>query len=95
MFSILLMTRKTTPNICDFCQDEIPHDEMSYTVQFNQKQPFGQGTKGEFVSSTNRADLCKRDFLKFQEGNFKVKWKHMKQQADKSWKEIDPQTQIA
>lgn len=83
------MTRKATPNICDLCQKEIALDQMSYTVQFSQKQPFGEGTKGKFVSSKNKADLCKEDFLKFTSGNFKVEWKTMVQQADNSWKEGD------
>ena len=83
------MTRPPTPNICDLCQSEIPRDQMSYTIQFSQKQPFGQGTKGKFVSSINKADLCKKDFLKFCEGNYTVEWKTMTQQADKSWKKED------
>jgi len=83
------MTRKAIPNTCDSCQNEVPTNEMSYTAQFSQKQPYGQGKKGEFVSSTNKADFCKKCFLKICEGNFTVKWKHMKQQADKTWLEVE------
>ncbi len=79
------MTRKATPNICDLCQQEIALDEMSYTVQFSQKQPYGQGTKGKFVSSSNKADLCKKDFLKFCEGNYTVAWKTMVQNPAGKW----------
>ena len=50
---------------------------MSYSAQFSQKQPYGEGTKGKFVSSTNKADYCKKCFLETQQGNFKVKWKTM------------------
>lgn len=81
------MTRPPTPNICDLCQGEIPTSEMSYTVQFSQKQPYGKGTKGKFVSSRNKADLCKKDFLKFCEGNYTIDWKTMVQNADGNWEE--------
>lgn len=83
------MTRKVTPNICDLCQGEIPIDQMSYTVQFSQKQPYGKGTKGKFVSSSNKADLCKADFMKFCEGNYTVEWKTMAQDKDGKWKQED------
>ncbi len=79
------MTRKATPNICDLCQKDIPTDQMSYTVQFSQKQPYGKGKKGVIVSSTNRADLCKGCTMKFTEGNYTLEWNIIEQQEDKSW----------
>ena len=88
------MTRPHISNTCDLCQNEIESDEMSYKTQFNQIQPYTSGsTKGKFVSSTNKADLCKKCFLKFCEGNFSVKWKTMQKIGD-SWQEVDPQEKI-
>ncbi len=88
------MTRKATPNTCDLCQSEMDPSLMSYTAQFNQKQPYGKGKKGEFVSSNNKADVCKTCFLKFTEGNFSISWKHMKQDKDGNWGEYNPQQTI-
>jgi len=90
------MTKARTPQICDFCSKEIDSELMSYTVQFNQRQPYGKGQKGEFVSSKNKADMCKSCFTKVVEkSEFKIQWKHMKQQADKTWAEVEVQEQTA
>tara|TARA_R110000751_G_scaffold45615_1_gene103366 strand:+ start:373 stop:651 length:279 start_codon:yes stop_codon:yes gene_type:complete len=86
------MTRKPTPNQCDICTEDIDPSQMSYSAQFSQKQPYGEGTKGKFVSSTNKADYCKKCFLETQQGNFKVKWKTMmKDKITDKWIEVDPQ----
>ena len=67
---------------------------MSYKVQFSQNQPYNSGsTKGKFVSSVNKADLCKADFLKFCEGNYTSKWKIM-QKVGNTWQEVDPQEKL-
>ena len=88
------MTRKRISQTCDFCQSEIDDSEMSYKVQFSQNQPYNSGSiKGKFVSSSNKADLCKTDFLKFCEGNFSVVWKTMMKIDDK-WQEIDNQEKL-
>tara|TARA_R110002110_G_scaffold358718_1_gene568044 strand:+ start:157 stop:426 length:270 start_codon:yes stop_codon:yes gene_type:complete len=89
------MTRAPTPNVCDICNQDIASDQMSYTAQFSQKQPYGEGTKGKFVSSINKADYCKACFLETQHGNFKVKWKTMaKDEKLGSWITLDPQTTV-
>ena len=89
------MTRPKTPNQCDICTEDIDPNMMSYTAQFSQKQPYGEGTKGKFVSSTNKADYCKKCFLETQHGNFKVKWKTMiKDKVTDKWIEVDPQERI-
>ena len=81
------MTRATTPNTCDFCKKEMNPDEMSYTVQFSQKQPYGKGIKGKIVSSKNRADMCKTDFQELMEGsNYKLEWEAIVKQDDGTWK---------
>jgi hypothetical protein len=68
---------------------------MSYTISFNQKQPYGAGIKNRFVSSTNKADLCKNCLVsKFGAGNFKIRWKTMEKQIDGTWKELDAQQKI-
>jgi len=88
------MTRPHIDQTCDLCQNSVNSDEMSYTCQFSQRQPYTHGaTKGKFVSSINKADLCKKCFLKFCEGNYSVKWKTMKKIGD-SWQEVDPQEKI-
>jgi hypothetical protein len=53
------MTNPPRKRTCDFCKKEIDSGEMSYKIQFNQNPPFGTGTKNQFVSSVNKADLCK------------------------------------
>ncbi len=87
--ALQVMTRAKTPNICDNCQQEMPTDQMSYTAQFSQRQPYGKGKKGQIVSSTTRADFCKKCFNKFCEGNYSTTWTVIEQQADKSWKKLD------
>ena len=89
------MTRPPTPNSCDICQEEIDPSQMSYTAQFSQKQPYGQGLKGKFVSSNNKADYCKSCFLKTQNGNYKVQWKTMmKDEKTDKWITVDPQQKL-
>ena len=89
------MTRPPTPNSCDICTEEIDPSQMSYTAQFSQKQPYGQGTKGKFVSSNNKADYCKSCFLKTQNGNYKVQWKTMiKDEKSGTWITVDPQQKL-
>ncbi len=93
------MTNAPRLRVCDFCKKDIPAGEMSYKLQFNQNPPYGKGIKNEFVSSDNKADLCKTDFLIFCEGNFTVEWKTMETTDNrKSWhtKEEKPkQEQLA
>ena len=67
---------------------------MSYTVSFNQRQPYGSGIKNRFVSSTNKADLCKHCMILFGKGNFIISWKTMEKQIDGTWKELDAQQKI-
>ena len=89
------MTRDPTPNQCDVCANDIDPNMMSYTAQFSQKQPYGEGTKGKFVSSINKADYCKSCFLKVCENNFKVKWKPMiKDKITDKWVILDPQEKL-
>ncbi len=93
-----IMTNPPRSRVCDFCKKEIPAGEMSYKVQFNQNPPFDGTSKNEFVSSNNKADLCKTDFLVFCEGDFTVKWKTMiSTDGRKTWheKKENPQEQLA
>jgi hypothetical protein len=75
------------------CQEEIDSSQMSYSAQFSQKQPYGEGLKGKFVSSSNKADFCGNCFRKVCLGNFNVRWKTM-QKIDDKWQEIDPQEKL-
>ena len=89
------MTRPHISNSCDSCNQEIPSDQMSYSAQFSQKQPYSGKTNGKFVTSLNRCDLCKSCFLALNENNFKVKWKTMmKDKISDKWVEVDPQEKI-
>ena len=89
------MTRPQINNTCDLCQNEIDNSEMSYTISFNQRQPYGSGMKNRFVSSTNKADLCKSCLVsKFSVGNFKIRWKTMEKQENGTWAELDPQEKL-
>ena len=88
------MTRPKIENTCDLCQNSMDNSEMSYTVSFNQKQPYGSGMKNKFVSSTNKADLCKKCLILFGKGNYEIRWKTMEKQKDGTWKEIDQEKLI-
>ena len=86
------MTRAQINDTCDLCQSEIDSSEMSYNASFTQKQPFGSGIKNRFVSSQNKASLCKKCMLSFG-GNYKIRWVTREKQGEK-WIEIDPQQKI-
>ena len=89
------MTRLRVENSCDSCNGSIPEDEMSYSAQFSQKQPYSGSTGSKFVTSVNRCDLCKACFLDLNKNNFKVRWKTMhKDKLSGKWIEQDPQEKL-
>ena len=66
---------------------------MSYSASFTQKQPYGSGIKNRFVSSTNKASLCKKCMLSFG-GNFKIRWVTREKNNEGKWLEISPQQEL-
>ena len=67
------MTRQKQPIICDSCAKEIS-SQMRYSLQFNQTNAEKPSSKGSFITSSSKADMCHPCFLEVCKNGYKPKW---------------------
>ena len=90
------MTRQKQPIICDIDGKEIS-SAMKYSLQVNQTNTEKPSTKGSFVTSTTKLDICHACFLEICKNGYKPKWvKKVKDENTGKWsdQELDEQSKL-
>jgi len=90
------MTRQKQPIICDSCAKEIS-SQMRYSLQFNQTNAEKPSSKGSFITSSSKADMCHPCFLQICTNGYKPKWvRKVKDENTGKWsdEELEEQTNL-